>query len=229
VACDQPVNDFYLSRTSVDHARSPYLPPHIIYIGQGYSEGIVYLLLDTELGLITSYPNYGGDFPPPDFTFEEYEGLAPEQTWHAHPTLQIKAFCEREALRLKPLVSMPVPRRGRDPSFYLRAEWPAKEAALLTIEAEFDEEHDTDADYEEDEEDEEQQDGREQEDLRLSGDEDGGEHEAAGEEVLEDELEWLRHNAEQALYQAAPRLDLPEPKPLPDSTKVNTMLLRPAN
>lgn len=79
---DQSVKDCYRSRTSaIDQPEPPYLPPHVIDIGQGYSEAREYLLPDTELGQIASYPNYGSDFAPPDLTFDEYEALAPEQKW----------------------------------------------------------------------------------------------------------------------------------------------------
>lgn len=217
MAFDQPVNDFYLSRTSAtDQPKPPYLPPHVIYIGQGYNEAKEYLLLDTELGQIVSYPNYGGDFAPPNLTFDEYEALAPEEKWKAHPTLPLKAFFEQASARLKRLVYMPVPCRRRDPSFHFRAEWPAEEAALLAVEDEFDAEHEADDDYVENENDDEQ-DETDLEDLRLSGDED------REDEVPDDEMEWLRHDAEQAEYQPAPRLERPELKPLPEKTKVNTM------
>lgn len=43
------------------------------------------------------------------------------------------------------------------------------------------------------------------EDLRLSGDEDRGEDEAE-DRVSGEEIKWLRHDAEQAEYQPAPRL-----------------------
>ncbi|KAF2126303.1 hypothetical protein P153DRAFT_369638 [Dothidotthia symphoricarpi CBS 119687] len=227
VAFDQPVNDFYLSRTSTtDQPKPPYLPPHVIYIGQGYSEAKEYLLLDTELGKIVSYPNYGGDFAPPNLTFDEYEALAPERKWKAHPTLPLKAFFERASTRLKRLVYIPVPCRRRGPSFHFRAEWPAEEAALLAVEDEFDAEHEANDDYFDNENDDDyvdnenddEQDEIDLEDLRLSGDEDGGEDEAE-DEVSDDEMEWLRHDAEQAEYQPAPRLERPELKPLPEKTK----------
>ncbi|KAK3674231.1 hypothetical protein LTR78_005700 [Recurvomyces mirabilis] len=218
VAFDQPVNDFYLSRISAaDQPKPPYLPPHVIYIGQGYNEAKEYLLLDTELGHIVSYPNHGGDFAPSDLTLDEYEALAPEQKWKAHPTLPLRAFFERESNRLKRLVYMPVPCRRRNPSFHFRAEWPAEEAALLAIEDEFDAEHEADDDYVEDENDEEQ-DEMDLEELRLSRDEERGPDEAE-DEVPNDEMEWLRHDAEHAEYQSAPRLERPEVKPLPEKTK----------
>jgi hypothetical protein len=221
VAFDQPVDDFYISRTSaLDQPKPPFLPPHVIYIGQGYVEAREYLLLDTELGNIVSYPNHGGGFAPPSLTLDEYEALAPEQKWKAHPTLPLEAFFERECVRLKRLVYMAVPCRRENPSFHFRAESPAEEAALLAVEDEFDAEHEADDDYGESENDEEQDD-MDLEDLRLSGDEDFGQHKA-GNEISDNEVQWLRHDAEQAEYHSTPRLDRPRIKPLPEKTKVNS-------
>jgi hypothetical protein len=219
VAFDQPVNTFYLSRVSAtDQPKPPYLPPHVIYIGQGYDEATEYLLLDTELGQIISYPNYSGGFAHSNMTFDEYEALAPEEKWKAHPTLALKAFFDRELTRLKRLVYMPVPCRRRNPSFYFRAQSPTEEAALLALQDEFDADHEADDDYHENESD----DGRNEmdlEDLQLSDDED------QDEDGADDDIEWLRHDAEEAKYQPAPRLDNAELRPLPKNTRVSTMCL----
>lgn len=222
MAFDQPVNAFYLSRTSAaDQPKPPYLPPHVIYIGQGYNEATEYLLLDTNLGQIIIYPNYGGGFAHPNLMYDEYEALAPEEKWKAHPALPLKAFFDRESTRLKRLVYMPVPCRRKNPSFRFRAQSPAEEAALLALEDEYDADHEADDDYTESESDDEQ-DEMGMEDLHLSDDEDQDEDEA-DDKISDDEIEWLRHDAEEAEYQPAPRLDNAELRPLPEKTRASTM------
>lgn len=222
MAFDQPINAFYLSRTSAtDQPKPPYLPPHVIYIGQGYNEATECLLLDTKLGQIIIYPNYGGGFAHPNLTYDEYGTLAPEEKWKAHPSVSLKAFFDREFTRLKRLVYMPVPCRHRNPSFCFRAQSLAEEAALLALEDEFDADHEADDDYSENESDDEQNE-MDLEDLQLSDDEEQDEDEA-DDEISDDEIEWLRHDAEEAEYQPAPRLDNAELRPLPEKTRVGTM------
>ena len=166
------------------------------------------------------YPNYGGGFARPNLTYDEYEALAPEEKWKAHPSVSLKAFFDREFSRLKRLVYMPVPCRRRKPSFCFRAQSPAEEAALLVLEDEFDADHEADDDYFENESDDEQ-DETNMKDLQLSDDEDQDEDEA-DDDISYDEIEWLRHDAKEAEYHPAPRLDSAELRPLPEKTRVST-------
>jgi hypothetical protein len=57
-------------------------------------------------------------------------------------------------------------------------------------------------------------------DLQLSDDE-GQDEDEADNEISNDEIEWLRHNAEEAEYQPAPRLDNADLRPLPEKTRVS--------
>jgi len=211
-----------LAQISPDNYPSPpFLPPHVVYIGQGHYEGYSYLLLDTQLGHIVHLWNYGEQHL---LSHEEYAALPMEEKWMAHPTLPAKVFFEQECTRLRRLVYMPVPSRY-GPKFYERAETARDEAELLAVEDEFEADHEADSDYCMSEN-SDTSDGLDLEDLEIGSDKDDS-GEDSDSLVYETEIDWLRNDAEHGDYQPGASLRSWKAKDLPEETVVSKKIVLP--
>ncbi|KAL8726296.1 MAG: hypothetical protein Q9166_006798 [cf. Caloplaca sp. 2 TL-2023] len=149
------------------------VPAWCVWVARGEGRGGGWILADARNGTLTHYTPLEDHLTIP---YAQYEALAPQDRWMAHPTMDAKAFVQFWIRRFEKLVWIPVPitdgnRVGTGKvDWYFTAETREEEEDLLAEDEEFED------DGEEEKEDEEAKDygeegGREEDEVEVAEDE----------------------------------------------------------
>ncbi|KAL8705756.1 MAG: hypothetical protein Q9201_001151 [Fulgogasparrea decipioides] len=154
------------------------VPAWCVWVARREGRGGGWILADARSGTLTQYTPLEDHLTIP---YAQYETLAPQDRWMAHPTMDAMAFVQLWIKRFEKLVWMPVPitvgNRGEKAkvAWYFTAETREEEEDLLAEDEEFED------------------DGEEDEEAEDYTEEGGQEEEGA--EVAEDELDGLWKDA----------------------------------